>query len=1222
MGFVYLVEDQTRDNQKVVLKKLRSVVDAAQAGALKGEFATLATVHHPNLVQVFDLGKLSDSVAYFYTMEFIDGLPFLAAVHELPMREILTLFAQILRALDYIHASGIIHGDLKSENILVTEDSRGAKTVKLVDFGLAALRQSTQEIQVGGTLEYSAPELFRGAPPSAQTDLYALGILMYWALIGHAPFFGSPEEIKQGHLATNPFGLSGPDLAMPEYVSSILKRLLAKDPVERYASAEEVLAALGAGETSASNDNEYIAARIWDAFFQIKSEEIAAFVDKLSFPLAKKDTNAKASSPNMVVISGNEGSGHALVLDRLKYHLQMQDIRVFEGWCGAGFSAPFQPITDALKSHPSIGGSPEKNGTDFYLNNLTHSATEQSSEKENKVKDPELLRYQFMEAFTNRVAAASRLEPFVLIVHDLEQADEGTIALIHYMARALEHEAFSICVSITFDRLTEETAKIIRQQRDSVKAVLEHTIQPLSVSEMPALLQRAFKDASFSKSFYHELLEKSGGILIIITDILTELNTRGVFRRFGSEWALRDDYDLANVVRDGIRDLYDKLFRNLSAPEQEVGQFIAVFGSAIEHKILVDWLRRSEFNLAQVVDSLVQKRILATRTVDEKVFYSFLSDSFREAVYARLPASECRQHHQSIVALLQKKNYSGLSVELQAYHYLKAGNQSKALVLAAQAFYWLKRAYANRKALNIARLALDSIESASPRFRRAFLRRTAEMEEILGETQSALDHFASVLLLYYKPVAKAAIFRRIASLYQKMGKIDEARAALNEANTSLILDAKVERALLLRELSWLEIVGGRPVEAFELLQKSLENLNKFAASRPLALALNTLALASFYMGKTNDAIDYMVQSANARREMGDERGEAGILNNLGILHNIAGSSQRALDDWQKSLAMRERIGDLLGLGETLNNMGILLMEKGQYVRSLNYYRRSKELYTRIGDIKGLLLVHCNLGELAYMREDFSSALQALDEGLVYAERVQTHREEAELLYQKARVFLALNQGLRAAQCLDGCLRLANSYCKKSRLGAYLVLKSRERHLAGDPAATDFLAQAEEICQIEQEQILQIEIKIERLSQLLDRNQIDKIQSDLEYLVQELETANYRRYQVQILLLQARVVMQQNPEAAETIDILNKAEELAESMTLLLQVKNINLLKGRLYRRSGRIADAYNCYRKAYKALKAIITAVREDEYKKSLLAMPENQTLVEAIKSMQKELRR
>ncbi len=1221
MGKVYLVEDQIRNRQKVVLKVLLSVVDAPEIDALKREFATLAKLRHPNLVQVFDLGKLSDSTGYFYTMEFVDGLPFLTAVRDLSVQELTALFAQILRALDYVHASGIFHGDLKSENILVTGDGKGSKTIKLVDFGLAAGRHRGEETQVGGTLEYSAPELFRGAPLSVQTDLYAVGILMYWAITGRPPFSGSPEEIKQGHLASHPPGLSGADAAVPEYIAAILRRMLAKDPVERYASAEEVLTALREGETHTANDSEYIAARIWDAFFQIKSEQIAALVETLSLPAAREGMKAKAASPNMVVISGNEGCGHALILDRIKHHLQMRDVRIIEAWCNTGFTVPFQPITDAFKGHLLLPGSIDDDDTDFSLSSPGQTASD-SGNKESKVKDPELWRYQFMEAFTNRVAAASRKEPFVLIVHNLEQADEGTIALVHYLARALEHHDCSICVSITFDRLSAEAATIIRRQQESVRDVMEQVIQPLSDGEMPDLLQKAFDQASFPNGFCHELMEKSGGIPLIIADILAELNIRGVFHRFGSEWTVSDNYDLANVVRDGIRNLYEKLFQNLSAAEQEVAQHIAVFGAAVEHAILADWLGREDLDLEQILADLIHKRVLTTRTIGKQVLYSFLSDSLREAVYARLPESECRRYHQSIVQLLQRKTYPGLSVELQAHHYLKAGCQSKAPVIAAQAFNWLKRAYANRKALNLARLALEACDSSNVRFRRAFLRRAAEMEEILGETESALDHFNRVLFLYYRPVGKAAILRRIASLYQKMGKIEAARGALKQANESLTMNAKVEKALLLRELSWLEIVGGKPVEALALSRKSLENLNGSTASRPLALALNTLALASFYVGKTNDAIEYMVQSASARRAIGDERGEAGILNNLGVLHNIAGSSQRALDDWQKSLEMRERIGDLLGLGETLNNMGILLMEKGQYVRSMNCYRRSKELYQRVGDINGLLLVHCNLGELAYMREDFSSALQALDEGLLYAERVQTHRDEAELLYQKARVFLTLNQGLRAAQCLDRCLNLANSYSKKSRLGAYLVLKSRERHLAGDLGASEFLAQAEEISQMEQEQILQIEIKMERLSQLLDRNQTDTLQDDLAYLVQELERSNYRRYQVQIWLLQARALMNRNGDAATILGILNKAESLAESMTLLLQVKSINLLKGRLYRLSGRLADAFNCYRKAYKALKAILTAIREDEYKKSFLAAPENQTLVEAIKSLQMEMRK
>jgi serine/threonine protein kinase/tetratricopeptide (TPR) repeat protein len=1223
MGTVFLVEDNVRHNEQIVLKILQEVhVKGQQDTFLRREFSTLANLRHPNLVKVFDFGKLNGTGDSYYTMELISGQPFLDAVRGLPPGEVILLITEILQALDYIHNSGIIHGDIKSENILVVANDKGKKVIKLLDFGLAALSDSHIKEEIGGTLEYFAPELFRGGCRSVQTDLYAVGVLMYWALIGHAPFSGTPDEIKQGHLTTLPKKIGDGFPGLSKNAILTVQGLLAKDPSERPASSADVLASLSEHNIDVARAGEFITARIWDAFVQIKSDDAQKLVRGILSALDKKDKTAKEVSPNHIVISGNEGSGHNLIADQVKHQLQLNGVPVYEGWCNTGLSSPFQPVMDAFKSHSMVYGGAENNGIEFLLANLSQMHSEQMSDKGSGIKDPELLRFKFMEAFTKRVAEACHKEPFVLLVRDIDLADDGTLELIHFMARALELESIVICVSVSKDRQSENTARLMQQQQNSIKAVLEQPVQSLSSQEIQLLLNTAFDNAFFPDKFYAELGEKSGGIPIVISDTLVELNAQGYYYRQGSRWVLSENYSLTNLVCSGLFDLYSKLYHRLSQAQREVAKIIAVYGSATSRQLLLEILRGSNYPVEQVIDGLVERRIIATRILGEEVRYNFLFDNFRDLVYSLIPAEESRNLHLLVVDAINKLCSESISIELKAYHYLKAEIFPQAFVLASQAVTWLKRAYAHRKALTIALRALAFHESMPYRSHRAFLRKAADMEEMLGETQSALNHFNDASLKYRRQVAKAAITRRIAALLQKTGEVDSARNVLINAYANLALSAKVESALLLRELAWLELVEGRYELAFEFCSRALGNLNSEVPSRPLALVLNAMGLACFYLGNFQVAIEHLNRSAKVKESFGDKRGEASTLNNLGILHNIVGHNDLALGEWRRSLDIRERIGDLSGIGETLNNLGIILMESGNYTEAQNYYRRSKDIGTRIGDVKNLLHVLCNLGELAYFRSDFSYALNELDEGLVYAERVHTPGEKAELLFQKARVFMALNQVEPAAHCIDQCLELAGTYSKKSRLGMYLVLKSRIRQTLRDKSSQQYLEQAELICRQEKEQILELELKAERLRQLVESGNSLSTNGELDSFSAPGEADHYRQYQVEILILHARAKMQKSEESADILRTLDSAEALAQSMRLLMQVKSINFLKGEVHRRFGRTAAAYDCYRKAFRTLKDMMAAIKEEEYKSSLLASRENVSLVEAIKSLRHQVQK
>ena len=225
------------------------------------EAHTVAALRHPNIVQVFDFGHVADT--YYMVMEYIAGrnlAQYLREVGPMPLAQARPLITDIASALDYAHAHGLVHRDVKPSNVMLQplesnsseHTSKGYRTI-LTDFGLAKLITSSQAVtQTGpmGTLNYVAPERMLGSKHvghvDGRADVYALGVMLYQMLTGQLPFPGDdPGAVVMAHLQhppPDPRDLM-PDL--PREAAQAVRRAMAKSPEERFATAGEFAAALG-----------------------------------------------------------------------------------------------------------------------------------------------------------------------------------------------------------------------------------------------------------------------------------------------------------------------------------------------------------------------------------------------------------------------------------------------------------------------------------------------------------------------------------------------------------------------------------------------------------------------------------------------------------------------------------------------------------------------------------------------------------------------------------------------------------------------------------------------------------------------------------------------------------------------------------------------------------------------------------------------------------------
>src|SRR6266567_616898 len=241
MANVYLAEDQEL-GRRVAIKMLddRHAGDEQFVERFRREAKNAASLSHPNIVSIYDRGEAEGT--YYIAMEYFDGRSLkelIVARGPAPIHLAVDYARQILAAIRFAHRHGIVHRDIKPHNVLVDGEGR----LKVTDFGIAraGVSQMTEAGSIIGTAQYLSPEQAKGAPVDQTSDLYSVGVVLYELLTGVVPFTGdTPVEIAMKHLSAIPETPSAKRAEVPRDLDLIVLRALAKEPAERYQSAEEM----------------------------------------------------------------------------------------------------------------------------------------------------------------------------------------------------------------------------------------------------------------------------------------------------------------------------------------------------------------------------------------------------------------------------------------------------------------------------------------------------------------------------------------------------------------------------------------------------------------------------------------------------------------------------------------------------------------------------------------------------------------------------------------------------------------------------------------------------------------------------------------------------------------------------------------------------------------------------------------------------------------------
>jgi tetratricopeptide (TPR) repeat protein len=383
-GAVYKA-DQIALGRTVAVKLLNEELsaDAKMIRRFRDEATSASRLNHPNCVSIIDYGQSTDGLLYL-AMEYVKG-PTLTQllVNENPLApdRVIDIVMQALAGIEEAHLGGVVHADLKADNIILDQRRAGVDVVKIVDFGIARLVTGVRDPDdrsISGTPEYMAPEVISGAPPSFASDIYAVGIILYELLAYKTPFFaGSTTEILANHLKAMIPSLQTRREQVSKELDAIVAKALAKHPQDRFATAGEMRLALGAlavkrSRTFTQSDKCNTCGKAMSASFKFcpecgsPREKVTAPVevapapppDVLPLPFIGRAQELQTLLAHLrrnpgkdigLLVTGYEGAGRSALL-RHAYTTTNDETRVFYhvGPDPSGLAAPYYPIRSLL----------------------------------------------------------------------------------------------------------------------------------------------------------------------------------------------------------------------------------------------------------------------------------------------------------------------------------------------------------------------------------------------------------------------------------------------------------------------------------------------------------------------------------------------------------------------------------------------------------------------------------------------------------------------------------------------------------------------------------------------------------------------------------------------------------------------------------------------------------------------------------------------------------
>lgn len=921
MGIVYRAHDTLLDRAVAVKLLTDAGLGAEGRARLLREARAAARLNHPNIVGVYDAGEAENQP--FIVMELVEGES-LYAQWPIPLENVVGLAEQICAALDHAHTHGIVHRDLKLENILLTPDG----VIKLTDFGLARSVASrlTSEGLMLGTVFYLAPELALGQPFDGRADLYALGVLLYELVTGKLPFTADePLAVVSQHLYAPVVPPRAHNDNISDGLNQLIVSLLGKRPEDRPASAREVLSALasirdkvtgGQGEmglehTTLSPSNAEHSRHPVTPELNILDRIVRGRLVGREREMAEASVfwkQALNGQSHVLLISGEPGIGKSRLVRELAALAEMSRAIVLKAECYAEGSAPYAPIAQMIRGplqNPAWAGLETLGLPDYVLTDLMMLSPDLRARyakrhlPPNPQLDPQSEQYRLFESVTVATAALTERAPVLLVLEDAHWADSGTLFLLRHLARRLHGRR--LLMVLTYREVEIDEACCLPDVLHDLNR--ERLATRIKLTRLTREQTQKLLEVMFGEDISPELLEglyrETEGNPFFIEEVCKALLEDGQIYFADGRWQRPAVSELH--IPQSIRVTIHARLGKLPTPAQEALRLAAVLGREFDFDTLHTASGLNEEALIEALESAARAQIIEEAHANgHGLTFAFAHALIPSTLRESMSGPRLRVLHRRAAAAVEQLRPEDF--EVLAYHAGQAGDDERAGRFYQRAGERALSRYANQEAERHYRTALDLSEGAEPR---------AKRYAGLGEALFRLSRYAEAEQSWREAIA----------LHQLLSEYTEAARLYGRAVRAVWYQEDAPRSLALAR-EGLAALAGRP------------------ETPGLAALLHEMGRACFFNEQMEEARTYCQQALTLAEQFGLVEVQAESLTTLGLLPNQTPDDMQIA--FERAIALAETHQLWATAARAHFNLAGNIYEHSEPRRARDHYERARQ----------------------------------------------------------------------------------------------------------------------------------------------------------------------------------------------------------------------------------------------------------------------------------------
>jgi tetratricopeptide (TPR) repeat protein len=992
------------------------------------------------VVRTFDVDarQVDGEIVHYLVMEYVEGqslrelLRELGSVPEAMCREIARQVADGLAA---IHALRIVHRDIKPENILITTDHE----VRIMDLGVAKVLESTITVahagQFAGSMLYGAPEQFGAGGVGPSADLYSLGVTLYELATGDHPFRRDNQAaVIDAHLHHSPASAAERNPELTPFFSELIARLVAKNPEDRFGSAQLLHLAMEEAEQSAwwiATESELQTIEESRPRIPVRRETALHGRTALLERLRATWGGVREGRGGIVLLEGEAGIGKSRVLDEFVRDLPSGEKHILYGSYPP--SGGLGGISDAIVG--KFGDAALADAVRPYLESTPllvpgfTSLVRQSGAS----TDGEAISWgAFMAVCVHLMRSLAEERPLLWMIDDLHFAPQESRDLVFALARAVVGHRALIVVTSRPGLPEDELAHLSR---------LEHferfTLQRLGAREVVELLRGALRSESLANKLGGVIAYKSDGVPFFIFEMIRGLE-QGQFIERRPDGSYVQSQVVENIeVPSAVLDLIQGRLRDLDKEQREILDVGSVQGLRFDPSLVADVLEMKRVHVLQHLAQIERQTGLIRGSVGG---VEFDQHQIHEVLYVTL-LPELRAEYHRLLADAYAARISGDPTDADsafiASHQLRGSEPERGLPYLLPALDHLTRNYRNEALVELAGRALELGNKLDVRQRVDILLRQASRLGLLGRREQQrraldsatayADESGDAVLQTRTRVALAGHLMNTSELKEAVDAAQRAISLASDGDCRARAEGALGRALL--QLSrfaearphlvrQLELARGDPAGEADacgdlgLLEKSVGN---YADARPhferqMALALESedrhaeatasgnlgtiCKVVGQFHGCPDEARALFAESLEISREIGNRLGEARASGHLGLIAKGAGRYEEAVTCFERSRALAHEVGDVHGVMIAAGNLGNVEFDLGRYEQALARFEEWRETATKIGDRQAEVVALGNLGNALQALGRLEDALDRFEQARTSARAIGDREGEA------------------------------------------------------------------------------------------------------------------------------------------------------------------------------------------------------------------------------------